>query len=95
MQKLFCDIFFFPDIIIIIIIIIILASTFSKQTTSLGHVWTAALGLLLESKLFIIIIIILTLLGEERKMWIYSSKNGSEMLNVSLKATTLTYMFIQ
>lgn len=92
MQKLFWDIFFFPDIIIIIIIII-LASTFSKQTTSLGHVWTAALGLLLESKLFIIII--LTLLGEERKMWIYSSKNDSEMLNVSLKATTLTYMFIQ
>lgn len=93
MQKLFWDIFFFPDIIIIIIIII-LASTFSRQTTSLGHVWTAALGLLLESKLFIIIII-LTLLGEERKMWIYSSKNDSEMLNVSLKATTLTYMFIQ
>lgn len=67
----------FPDIII-------LASTFSKQTSSLGHcrdighVWTAALGLILESEHFFLIIS-----GEE--MWILELQNDSKMLNVSLR----------
>lgn len=65
--------------------------TFSNQTSSLGHcrdighVWTAALGLILESEHFYFWRGNVDLLLQ----------NDSKMLNVSLRQTTLTYMFIQ